>query len=70
MANLIITNACNLQLPVLFCVRIPADGDAVGAQRMELPEYRQHLAFPGDNAGRFCGGEPVPPQSGGGPGAG
>ena len=70
MANLIITNACNLSCPFCFASEYLADGDAVGAQRMELPEYRQHLAFLGDNAGRFCGGEPVPPQSGGGPGAG
>jgi len=59
MANLIITNACNLSCPFCFASEYLADGDTVGAERMELPEYRQHLAFLGDNAVRFCGGEPT-----------
>lgn len=59
MANLIITNACNLSCPFCFASEYLADGDAVGAERMTVDEVAEQLAFIGDGPARFCGGEPT-----------
>ncbi|MEW5852917.1 MAG: radical SAM protein [Myxococcota bacterium] len=59
MANLIITNACNLSCPFCFASEYLADGDGVPAERMSLEEVAEHLEFIGEGPVRFCGGEPT-----------
>ncbi len=59
MANLILTNVCNLNCPFCFATEHHETEDSVAATRLSLTEYQRLLKFIGEEAVRFCGGEPT-----------
>jgi hypothetical protein len=58
-ANLIITNACNLRCDFCFASEYLAGEADCATERMDLEELERQLVFTGGEAARFCGGEPT-----------
>jgi radical SAM protein with 4Fe4S-binding SPASM domain len=57
MANLIVTNACNLDCPFCFASEYLANEPGCRAERMSVEEMERVLGFTEGDA-RLCGGEP------------
>jgi len=57
MANLVITNGCNLSCP--FCFATEYRCHPAHATTLSLSDLRQRMTFVGTDTTRFCGGEPT-----------